>query len=445
MGSTKCTTLLSASSVEVKDILDARPMLLLVVPELEDLLDADTDVEHYPFSKTFDEASNDPYLILHTSGSIGNPKTFLYRHGGMAAVDRQRALPNPVPVSGFRRRLTVTHPGPCRFFCPFQPFHAGCSVAIMCSTVLGGATLVPGFRHKAVTRDDLIDIMEHAHIESAMLPPGMLEHIAADPRAPEYLKRMSCIYIAGAPLSKAVGTVVSRYCDRGSQYGCTENLCAVNLMTDPEDFEYNSWDIKHSGIEFKPVDDTGDLHELILHRTPDSHPYIGYFHNCPEEQVFRPGDLWRPHPDPRKASHTWKYAGRSDDLIAYHHGEKLHPTAYELKHSEHPFVRNTVICGTGHAQPVLLIELQEPDVSADEKLALLENLWAESIQVVNRVAPKTGQIAKTHVIIGKTEKPFERSVKGTVARKATIKRYEEEIEQVYQCYGDQAAAMSERN
>ena len=40
------------------------------IPALDQLL-AEDEVPPYPFSKSFDEAKNDPVLVLHTSGSTG--------------------------------------------------------------------------------------------------------------------------------------------------------------------------------------------------------------------------------------------------------------------------------------------------------------------------------------------------------------------------------------
>ena len=273
----------------------------------------------------------------------------------------------------------------------------------------------------------------------------MAEDLAASTKAPDYLKGLSGIIYGGAALTQAAGKLISKYCELQNQWGATESLNAVDLWADPEDFEYYAIDRLHSGAEFRPISDEDDLYELIFHKTPSSYPYISYFHNCPGETMFRPGDLWRPHPDPKKAPYTFRFAGRSDDLINFKDGINFHPVAYELKHSEHALVRNTVICGTGHAQPVLIVELQEPDVSDEQKPMLFERLWDESIKVVNKSAPKNGQIAKTHVIIATKEKPFERSVKGTVARKATIKKYETEIQGIYRLHGDRVVEMSGRH
>lgn len=40
------------------------------VPSLKEMLDS--KAEPYPFSKSFEEARNDPIAVLHSSGSTGN-------------------------------------------------------------------------------------------------------------------------------------------------------------------------------------------------------------------------------------------------------------------------------------------------------------------------------------------------------------------------------------
>lgn len=44
------------------------------VPSLEELLPTPEDTEIYSYEKTFEEARDDPCLILHSSGSTGKPR-----------------------------------------------------------------------------------------------------------------------------------------------------------------------------------------------------------------------------------------------------------------------------------------------------------------------------------------------------------------------------------
>lgn len=53
----------------VAPLLKAYPMQILQFPDLEHLLN--TETTPYPYTKTFEEAYNDPLLSLHTSGTTG--------------------------------------------------------------------------------------------------------------------------------------------------------------------------------------------------------------------------------------------------------------------------------------------------------------------------------------------------------------------------------------
>lgn len=93
---TKCDIWVKASEVAavslVKDVLQQRPMKLLELPLLDELLDAET-TEPFPYTKTFEEASTDPFCYLHTSGSTGVPKPIPWSHGLIGTMDAVRLLP----------------------------------------------------------------------------------------------------------------------------------------------------------------------------------------------------------------------------------------------------------------------------------------------------------------------------------------------------------------
>ena len=54
----------------VAGILSSHSMKTLYVPPLAELLDGAT-CQPYPYTKTFEEAQREPFLVLHTSGSTG--------------------------------------------------------------------------------------------------------------------------------------------------------------------------------------------------------------------------------------------------------------------------------------------------------------------------------------------------------------------------------------
>jgi long-subunit acyl-CoA synthetase (AMP-forming) len=75
----------------VNDILQQRPMQLLELPLLNELLDAESTVP-FQYTKTFEEAITDPFCFLHTSGSTGVPKPIPWSHGLIGTMDAVRLL-----------------------------------------------------------------------------------------------------------------------------------------------------------------------------------------------------------------------------------------------------------------------------------------------------------------------------------------------------------------
>lgn len=76
----------------VEDFLQQRPMKILDIPEIDELLDAEF-TESFPYNKTFDEAIQDPFCLLHTSGTTGVPKPISWSHGLIGTMDAVRLLP----------------------------------------------------------------------------------------------------------------------------------------------------------------------------------------------------------------------------------------------------------------------------------------------------------------------------------------------------------------
>ena len=441
MDKTDASFLMSASTVKIHDILASRPMKHAIISELDELLYS-PPIKTYPYSKSYEEAKNDPYLILHSSGTTGLPKPIVWTHGAMAALDAHCALPEIDEVSGRQRRNICTHPGNGhRMLTPFMHFHGISSIVGLCGSAFGGGVFVPGLRNRLVTREDIFDIIEYSRSTDAFLSPAMLEDLANHPDCERYVSKLGTVLYGGAPIHHGAGVKISKYTNLQSQWGITESGKVIDLETDPEDFDYCSWDIKYSGLEFRKQ--TDDLYEMIMVKNPDSEPYAVYFRREDVDE-WNIGDLWRPHPDLKKAAYTWRFAGRSDDLISYKDGNNFFPVHYELKHSEHELIRTAVISGTGHRQGVLVIELNEPTSDISKQSEILDRIWTESIVPINSVAPANGQIAKSHIVFSTPDKLFERNVKGTVARKATIKKFEQEIEMCYVNYGDKDMFVQSR-
>jgi acyl-coenzyme A synthetase/AMP-(fatty) acid ligase len=76
----------------VKEIIARRSMTVLDLPSLDELLDID-GVTSFPYTKTFEEAANEPFCFLHTSGSTGVPKPIPWSHALIGTMDAVRLLP----------------------------------------------------------------------------------------------------------------------------------------------------------------------------------------------------------------------------------------------------------------------------------------------------------------------------------------------------------------
>lgn len=322
MAHTEATALFTAEGVQVADILASRPMRHFIIPELDDLVSA-APVKHYPYTKTFEQAAQDPYLILHSSGTTGMPKPIHWNHACTAALDARANLALVDPITTQQRRFTMEHPGKSRFFVPFTQFHAIASFVLPVACVFGGATYIPGFRRRLTTKDDIFNVLKHANISDAFMSPAMIEDIVRAPDVATYLSQIRTLLYGGAPMNQAAAETASKYTRLYSQWGMTELAKGVDFATSPADYDYCAFDTVSSGMRMEPLEGDDNLLHMFIDRTPTSCLYMPVFHRQPELQTFDTGDLWEPHPDPAKAPFTFRFRGRTDDLITYADGENV--------------------------------------------------------------------------------------------------------------------------
>ena len=105
----------------VDDILDARQMRTVLIPDLDHLLN-DECVEVYRYKKTFSEAIKDPVLVLHTSGSTGFPKPITWTHETLAIFDKHHDLP---PIEGKSTLITDWASDERMIYSGLPHFHVG--------------------------------------------------------------------------------------------------------------------------------------------------------------------------------------------------------------------------------------------------------------------------------------------------------------------------------
>lgn len=169
-----CYTLFYSVEVETlaKALADKLPGLdIFQVPTYQDMIEK--PVETYPYLKTWDEAKDDKFVILHTSGSTRAPKALSFTNGYFATFDSWRFVPS---VNG----KSVSNPnildkGILTYF-GSPMFHMGgigfaiCVLFYNHALVLGPTTEVP-------TGKIVVDIMREVEIGAMIVIPSLLESV----------------------------------------------------------------------------------------------------------------------------------------------------------------------------------------------------------------------------------------------------------------------------
>jgi hypothetical protein len=138
-------------------------------------------------------------------------------------------------------------------------------------------------------------------------------------------------------------------------------------------------------------------------------------------------DLFTPHPT---ITNAWKYFARLDDTIVLMNGEKLVPNTFEHLIRHEKLVAEAVLFGSGKARPGLMIIPSE----AAKKLSP-DDLRRELVPALNKAnkdMPGYAQLSLDMVEVLSIGTEYPRTDKGTVIRAAFYRKFEFEIEKVYE-------------
>lgn len=194
---TNCNVLVYAESVNVDDIICARPLRQVVIPEVEQLLNGDP-APQYPFRWSYEEAKSNPYLVLHTSGTTGLPKPIVISHAYPAVSDAQALLCN----AGHGRPVLIANrfhnsPRTVRRYVAFQPFHVASLGIFMSTSIFGNVTYVFGPSDRPPSLNTAIEVFNNANLDIAAVPPSLLEEFGKSSEALKTLGKVEEIEWAG--------------------------------------------------------------------------------------------------------------------------------------------------------------------------------------------------------------------------------------------------------
>ena len=406
------------SSVPQK-ILAKRSMRTLPLPNLNDWLQG-SDVATYPYRKTYLEASHDPFVVLHSSGSTGIPKVLVLAHGTMTPVDSYQMIPSlggsPWQSCYWRGK---------RVFTSFPWFHAAGIMFLLPTAIFNEfiPVIVPSV--PKINAEIANSVHLYGNVEASLFPPSILVDISTNPEYLENLRSLEFVSYVGGPLSYSTGQLISAKTHLNSGFGSTETGYLPTEITAPEDWQY----VKFSSQLGHQFHDFGDnLFELIITRDKALEPFQGIFFTFPDLQEYSMKDLYVSHPAKKG---LWRHAGRTDDVIVFLDARKLNPASMEAAIGSHPSIGVAIICGHARPQPAVLIEPLRPVATRDERECFLSEIWLTLEQVVLD-GPASGKIVKDLIILTTPEKPILRAGgKGTILRKRSVDIYQAELDHAY--------------
>ncbi|KAL2854906.1 hypothetical protein BJY01DRAFT_231842 [Aspergillus pseudoustus] len=413
----------SSFSSTVTELTNVHGVITLQVPGLVDFLSNTSLTKEYPYPDTFENGSDKPLVVFHTSGSTGMPKPVTFVHSALAASDNLRTLFSEDTYRVSVHRLLETAQGIYNG-CPL--FHLAGFVAGFFG-VFSGTILVIGPPNQPSSPQMFKSILHSAHVDGALLPPLVVDQIAQEPALVEEVSKLKFITFGGGSVSQTTGDLLSHKTKMINVLGSSECGLIGVFMAEPENWNWFHFADKALGIHWEPIgegtDGEPDYYELVLRRDNDLAQKQAVFQNFPHLDEWRTKDIFRRHPT---IPYYYMYQSRIDDVVVFSTGEKMNPISIEAGLNALPGVRASLVVGHKRAYPVLLIELAPP-ATAEETLPAIY----AALEELNKLSPKYAQVHRNDILIAALEKPFARTPKGTVNRSQTGKLYETEIEALY--------------
>ncbi|RYP71484.1 hypothetical protein DL771_004739 [Monosporascus sp. 5C6A] len=359
-----------------------------VLPSFNDMINSTP--EHFPYEKDFEEARDDPILVLHSSGSTGLPKPITMTHGSLAVLDNEKNYPE-----------------------------------IQVNPILNNASPVLGPPNMLPDGNLLRNVRLYHKLRLILLPPSVIEQILQEPTGIDLFKDLEFVVCSGASLNPASGDRLSKVADFVSVYGSTETFLIPELALAREDWAWHEFNpaFKHEMRLYDPAEGT---YEMVVLADETNKNTSAIHHNMPGVTEYHTKDLFTCHPENTR---LFKYYGRRDDIIVLANGTKLYSVPLEVSVQSHPSLKGALVIGNGRTQAALLVEPREPLDKAG-RTKLLEELWP-LVEKSNSLVAGQGRIQQGKVICVKPDKPFARTPKGTVIRKLSEALYHDEIEQLY--------------
>jgi len=191
---TDCHIILHAQQIDVSSMVGTHKAVRHTIPELKDLLWGEDEPPHFPFTKTFEEAKNDPFLVLHTSGSTGMPKPIVEPHGYTAILDTLLHIP---PVNGVPTKSSMIATR-ARAASVFPPWHIAGSVLLgFCACVWGNTINVWAPTDRLAGGKEVVEMVKYGNCTRIFAGQNVYESIVNNPEWLELMDRVDYAWYGG--------------------------------------------------------------------------------------------------------------------------------------------------------------------------------------------------------------------------------------------------------
>jgi len=196
-------------------------------------------------------------------------------------------------------------------------------------------------------------------------------------------------------------------------------------MTSFREIDDKAWDYVRAGNVVRPYlkweEQSPGIFELVV-----LDGWTSKVASNRQDGSYATKDLFTPHPT---IPNAWKYFARLDDTIVLMNGEKVVPNTFEHLIRHDKLVAEAILFGSGKVRPGLMIIPSDAakDLSADD----LRRELVPVLNEANKDMPGYAQMTLDMVEILPVGTEYPRTDKGTVIRAAFYRKFDAEIEKVY--------------
>jgi acyl-CoA synthetase (AMP-forming)/AMP-acid ligase II len=166
-------------------------MELVTIDSVEHLLSVTS--APFPYNKSVEQTRWDPLAVLHTSGSTGTPKPIVVRQGNMHAFQKMLHMPK-FHDSNFAMAEWETRAN--RLLIVMPMFHAA-GTLIMLMPIFMNICTVMAISTKPLSINLALECLEFAEPDAALLPPSIIEGLAASEQGTKALAKLNFVAFGG--------------------------------------------------------------------------------------------------------------------------------------------------------------------------------------------------------------------------------------------------------